>query len=125
MKYPCWLVYYLVKKKHKIKSYEEILSSYMDYHNSYGKDGFLSERTTKDGCERNAKAEYERQFDFGKDGDEILAMEKGSVRSVNDMIQITKEDNFHQWLNAKGQFTEENGYTKEEIELIKENNNEY
>ena len=98
-----YLKYYFTKYNHVEKSKVEFLAERLSYHETCGKDGFLSERTTLSGCYANAEGDYERHISMKDCKKEVrcVALTGDSEKDTIKMREISNQLDFISWVGEK------------------------
>lgn len=99
-----YLKYYLTKPSRnrnnmtKEQFAADLMKKFLDYHENYGKDGFLSERTDKEYFESKFPAYVEKQWNLRND--EVLQINSIAIAD-GDFItesQIECSAGFYRWI---------------------------
>jgi len=93
--------FYLINKDRKWKSYEECYSHHLaertKYHNEYGKDGFLSERTDESFIPIRSEQEAKREWNMQNKmcGGEVKVIQIEDEKQIKEIEQL---EGFVRWI---------------------------
>lgn len=116
--------FYMINKNRKWKSFQDCYAHHLkemfDYHNSYGKDGFLSERTDASRIPDRAKWEAEREWNSQNKlcGGVLYGVQLDPEKSEEQIKEIESMEGFVRWVEPR-QIPEKGKkqlkYTREDI----------